>query len=42
MEIVDIVDDECGWMDWVGDVKRWKKVGISSLSKKLMIQAGAG
>ena len=24
-----------------GDVERWKKVGISSLSKKLMIQAGA-
>lgn len=27
---------------WEGDVERWKKVGISSLSKKLMIQAGAG
>ena len=23
---------------WEGDVERWKKVGISSLSKKLMIR----
>ena len=35
-EFVDIVDDECGWMGR----KMWKekKVGISSLSKKLMIR----
>lgn len=39
-ELADVVDDECGWMGV--DVERWKKVGISSLSKKVMIQAGAG
>lgn len=38
-EMVDIVDDECGWMG--EDVERRKKVGICSLSKKVMIQAGA-
>ena len=35
-ELVDVDDDDCGWMweEWsVG-----KKVGISSLSKKVMIR----
>ncbi len=34
-EFVDVVDDDCGWM---GESGRWKKVGISSLSKKVMIR----
>lgn len=36
-EVVDIVDDDGGWM---GESGRWKKVGISSLSKKVMIRQG--
>ena len=32
---VDVVDDDCGWMRESG---RWKKVGISSLLKKVMIR----
>ena len=34
-EIVNVVDDVCGWMREGG---RGKKVGISSLSKKVMIR----
>lgn len=36
-EVVDVVDDDGGWM---GESGRWKKVGISSLSKKVMIRQG--
>ena len=32
---VDVVDDDCGW---IGESGRRKKVGISSLSKKVMIR----
>lgn len=34
-EIVDVVDDVCGWMR---ESRGGKKVGISSLSKKVMIR----
>lgn len=34
-EVVDVVDDDCGWIRESG---RGKKVGISSLSKKVMIR----
>lgn len=34
-EVVDVVDDDCGW---VWESGRRKKVGISSLSKKVMIR----
>lgn len=33
--VVDGVGDECGWMR---KCRRWKNVGISSLSKKVMIR----
>lgn len=35
MELWMVVDDDCGW---IGESRRWKKVGISSLSKKVMIR----
>ena len=33
--LVDVFDDDCGWIRESG---RWKKVGISSLLKKVMIR----